>query len=116
MGPEADLSASPKHCSIKCIIRLTLQNKHGTAGKTAELHKFVRQIAFKIFRICFDQASGTFADPIATGHGPLGAAGPEAAASLASIMIRLCVKLDKMIGLSGSEEFLRCVKHAISTH
>ena len=96
---------------------MTLQNKHGsTAGKTAELHKFVRQIAFKIFRICFDQASGTFADPIATGHGPLEAAGPEAAASLASIMIRLCVKLDKMIGLSGSEEFLRCVKHAISTH
>jgi len=69
---------------------LTLQNKHGTAG--AELHKFVRQIAFKIFRICFDQGSGTFADPIATGHGPLGAAGPEAAASLASIMVRLCTE------------------------
>jgi len=47
-------------------------------------------------------------------HGPLGAAGPEAAASLASIMVRLCWSVSKLPTESvGSRELVANSVHTI---
>ena len=47
---------------LKANFLIALLETTAAAGEAAKLHKFIRQIVFQIFRICFNQAVGTFAD------------------------------------------------------